>query len=514
MRHYWSRAPQTGLRSVRGQGRCLLVLLGLLLTLTCIPGGAGECSAQASEITYIRAQVLTGLSTVVDITSGDLDGDGTVEFLATNKEYVLIFLRRDDGNLRLSEVQAPVIEPITSLAAADIDGNGADELLIGTASAGRIYALRHSAAGLTKLGESDFLWAPVAAIVTGDINGDGRADVVARNNSGTISAYTWDERGLVNLPLEILGDPKVERLVLGDLNGDGTDELAYAVGNELTVLKWDAQREILTPVYRNYFFGNLSGVYIADVDRSPVSSGPDEDNPSIAPEELLLVTDRQIRQLLRWTGEGLRYDSSFAALDLPAAIEWTTVPGLGLLILAKEEGHLVAKAVASTGTRLEPTTLWRSAEVLGEDLIWVQRDGTLILNNKLQDRIEIWQLADSGIRIQLDDTVVKPTDGIVLAQEQVLLRLDDVARWLGLSVETSTDGRAVAIRYKDKEVYFAPPAEITQTDKASIQRGDIDIQVREGQLYVSTSFLAKTLDVLSVWLAPVATLHIQVDTAN
>jgi hypothetical protein len=129
----------------------------------------------------------------------------------------------------------------SSPAAADLDDDGQDELIVGNFD-GRLYAFRRSGTALPgfpiTLGYMTF-----SSPACGDIDGDSRLEVVLGANDGRVYAFNHDGTACTGFPYVT---PYVVRNspALGDLDGDGYDEIAITADNSsynLVVLDGNGQ---------------------------------------------------------------------------------------------------------------------------------------------------------------------------------------------------------------------------------------------------------------------------------
>ncbi len=177
----------------------------------------------------------------------DYDGDGDLDVFLVEDRWsgASSALFRNDGGFRFTDQTAAAGLPADvfglGLGIADLDGNGRDDLVIGGSN--RIF-LGDEAGGFTESQATDLEWETygpeddVAHVAIGDVDGDGRPDVVLGQHYN--STLDFDERVPVRLYLnEEAGDrgvrlrdvteaaglvplpTKAPKVLLVDLNGDG-----------------------------------------------------------------------------------------------------------------------------------------------------------------------------------------------------------------------------------------------------------------------------------------------------
>lgn len=177
------------------------------------------------------------------VATGDIDGDGNSEIIVTtgrnpkNAAFMRIF--RSDGAL-LSSIGPFSNSAFGAVAASgDIDGDRRYEVAMSILSKDRLlqtivlYSFDNtynaSEIGRIKLASSIELGSP-ANVAFGDVNGDGRLELIVSMQSG-INVYGFDENMspalLINAP-----SSSMMTVAAGDINGEGIDEILLGFTDE------------------------------------------------------------------------------------------------------------------------------------------------------------------------------------------------------------------------------------------------------------------------------------------
>ena len=168
------------------------------------------------------------------IATGDFDGDGNVDFAVTSTQAaVWIYLGMGGGQVASSSISAGGWN--WGIAAADLSGNGRSDLALATAFPSKPGLLMNNGSGgfvnpTTAYG-GDMTW-PIA-VATGDLNGDGRVDVVVLSQGpldGDSNVYVLLNNGNGGLaaPVGYEVGTMPQAVAVADFNGDGRLDLAVA----------------------------------------------------------------------------------------------------------------------------------------------------------------------------------------------------------------------------------------------------------------------------------------------
>jgi hypothetical protein len=183
------------------------------------------------------------------ITLGDFNGDHRVDF-ATGSSVMgrrtLVNLGRADGGWNTVEVDA--VRPrsyVQSVDALDVDGDGLDDLVVGYMSfenstwrSGIDVLYSHKDGTWTRRGLAAIEQrAPITALAHGDLDGDGKPDLVALTATGETWVYLNDGKGWFTRETAT-GIPSYPggcagfHVKLADLDGDGKAEIVADFAGE------------------------------------------------------------------------------------------------------------------------------------------------------------------------------------------------------------------------------------------------------------------------------------------
>ncbi|HEX4965883.1 MAG TPA: VCBS repeat-containing protein [Thermoanaerobaculia bacterium] len=184
-----------------------------------------------------------------DLTLGDFNGDHRLDFAEgtnTQGRRALVNLAREDGGWNAIEVDQ--IRPgsyIRSVTAADFNGDGLDDLVVGYLS----FEQNTWRSGIDVLySHPDGTWTrqplaveegrtEVSALAHGDLDGDGKQDLVALTGDGDTWIFYGDGKGGFTRETSsgippYPGGCRGYHVRLADLDGDGKDEIVSEFAGE------------------------------------------------------------------------------------------------------------------------------------------------------------------------------------------------------------------------------------------------------------------------------------------
>lgn len=205
---------------------------------------------------------------------GDVNDDGRPDVVVGGLNCgTLVLAQTATGTLVTSQYMAQAFGD--KLRIVDVDGDGRLDLVMSVAFRNQVEVWRQGIGGLLELNSSNDLggsW--VKDFKVGDIDGDGRIDIVAAISGGLgqdVAVMRQTADGGFAAP-EILSTENVwgaRAVALGDLNGDGRiDIVATTGGNSPTYLAvyYQAAGGTLGPLTRVPSFDIPFAVQVADID--------------------------------------------------------------------------------------------------------------------------------------------------------------------------------------------------------------------------------------------------------
>ncbi len=185
---------------------------------------------------YRIREINIGFSPHYAFQVGDLLNDDKKQIVALHSTGSrLIALEHDGTKLWEKEISNADEHGVTALLIADVDGDGANEVVVGEHQGEENSVLILDKEGKIKRrvklpkGKRDYANVAIDSFGLADINGDGFRELVVAVNGGDI--YVLNREGEVILHINGLPDFFEHFVHTGDLDGDGMDEIFISASN-------------------------------------------------------------------------------------------------------------------------------------------------------------------------------------------------------------------------------------------------------------------------------------------
>jgi hypothetical protein len=192
----------------------------------------------------------------VAMVTADVNNDGKADLIVARGDQTAgyVFLGLGNGHFSAPLVWGGVAGTYTPtvLAVADINGDGKLDIVTGNApNDGSVFGERASISVFLGHGDGTFSGSQPfdlgfsvprpESIAVGDVNGDGRPDVILAGGAsvdvaiqGSSPAFPWSVQSYATVDLGATNGPS--RVALGDVNGDAKPDLVVAGGTDVDVL--------------------------------------------------------------------------------------------------------------------------------------------------------------------------------------------------------------------------------------------------------------------------------------
>jgi hypothetical protein len=196
----------------------------------------------AAPLELITGITTSGTATLYDVAAGDFTGDGNLDAaLVTNgpPAVVYLFLGSATGALTQQTMTYPATFPSFAMAHGRLDGDMREDLLVSSPTG---YQMLFGAAAGFQPGLGVSKGANGGSLSINDLNGDGKLDITnclysASGGAPTVTLDLGDGLGGFNAGLSTVGGlGALGRHGVGDLNGDGRPDLVVSVNSSDSIL--------------------------------------------------------------------------------------------------------------------------------------------------------------------------------------------------------------------------------------------------------------------------------------
>ncbi len=211
------------------------------------------------------------------IAAVDINGDAIPDLVAASGPAVAVMMGKGDGSF-LAPVRYPVQGSLAyawaySLATGDLNNDGAPDLLVSAygrfgpnpSTPGQIAVLLNKGHGT--FADAVF-YADRAAfgVTAADFNGDGKLDAATASFDGTVRIFDGDGSGRLGAPSELGIGAQGVAIVAGDVNHDGKPDLLTGNDNSHSVSVLISQGDGSFGAAQSLAAGNTYSVAMADLD--------------------------------------------------------------------------------------------------------------------------------------------------------------------------------------------------------------------------------------------------------
>ncbi len=198
--------------------------------------GNGDGTVAAAVYNYGAA------SAPRDIALADFDVDGILDIVVTNSIEVggsiAVLLGNGDGTFQ-DPISAPIGKWPVALDVGDLNGDGRLDVVVADQDPTYVSALLGNGDG-TFQPKIDVNTAYGGHVTLADVNADGVLDLIVPHGAGSgpdeVSVLLGNGDGAFKPPVVYLAGPKPDDVMAADLNGDGDIDLTVAGRNFVTVL--------------------------------------------------------------------------------------------------------------------------------------------------------------------------------------------------------------------------------------------------------------------------------------
>jgi len=206
--------------------------------------GVAARSAPAPRLSFAGAQGLdygkgfNGFGDAETIAAGDVSADTKPDLVlgSFSDRAVWLAIRKPQGGFAVSDGEQAVAGVPAGLAVGDLNADGRSDVVVANGTGAKVVSvlLNDGAEGFTR--DDYATGSSPQGVAVADVNGDGRPDVVTANSSArTVSVLRNVGGGTLTPKADYTTGPLPTAVTAGDLNRDGRADLVTANSGEATV---------------------------------------------------------------------------------------------------------------------------------------------------------------------------------------------------------------------------------------------------------------------------------------
>jgi hypothetical protein len=178
---------------------------------------------------------------ISSVALADLDGDGKTDLVAV-ENFGSVYVARPDSYGFFGTYQSYPIPasdftygPV-QVAVADFNGDGKRDIVVTDPLLSTVSVLLNNGNATFGTAQSYAVGGRPAALAIGDVSGDGKLDLVTANTNGTVSVLLGQGNGTFAAAQNYAISGAANSVVLGDFNHDGRLDIATTGSTEMDVL--------------------------------------------------------------------------------------------------------------------------------------------------------------------------------------------------------------------------------------------------------------------------------------